>query len=142
MCFATHTHHIISKGHGGRSFSARTSVAVNPKLEYVVEIKSSQEHVTSSGATKRKGLGLVLKDEKKPFLIAALELVPKLEAKWGMELVVKARKLGSELENCSYIWMVNRRGEGHKIGDDAVIFPVPALVKEDETSQVYPKFVL
>lgn len=26
-------------------------------------------------------------------------------------------------------------------GDDAVISPAPSLVKEDETSQVYPKFV-
>ena len=26
-------------------------------------------------------------------------------------------------------------------GNDAVISPAPALVKEDETSQIYPKFV-
>ncbi|KAK7293734.1 hypothetical protein RJT34_16607 [Clitoria ternatea] len=71
------------------------AVAVNPKLEYVVvEIKSSQEHVTSSGATKSKGLGLVLKDEKKPFLIAASELVPKLRGKMGHGACCQGKKIG------------------------------------------------
>ncbi|KAK7264637.1 hypothetical protein RJT34_32246 [Clitoria ternatea] len=100
---------------------ANAAVAVNPKLEYaVVEIKSSQEHVTSSGATKKKGLGLVLKDEKKPFFIAASELVPKLEAKWGLELVVKARKLGSELENCRYIHPIDNRECPVVLGGDYI----------------------
>jgi len=40
-----------------------------------------------------------LEDEKKPFLIVASELVPSLEAKWGVKLVVKKKQLGSELEN-------------------------------------------
>lgn len=73
---------------------------MNPKLEYaVVEIKSLPEPDPSSGGNKKKGLGLVLKDEKLPFLIVASELVPSLEAKWGVKLVVKTRQLGSELEN-------------------------------------------
>lgn len=77
-----------------------SAVAVNPKLDYaVVEIKSLQDDPSSGGGTKKKGLGLVLKDEKKPFLIVASELVPSLEAKWGVKLVVKTRQLGSDLEN-------------------------------------------
>lgn len=42
---------------------------------------------------------MVLKNEKKLYLIVASELVPKLEAKWGVKLVVKRRQLGSDLEN-------------------------------------------
>jgi len=73
---------------------------VNPKLEYaVVEIQSLLETDPASGGKKKKGLGLVLEDAKKPFLIVASELVPSLEAKWGVKLVVKTKQLGSELEN-------------------------------------------
>lgn len=77
-----------------------TAVAVNSKLEYdVVEVESLNGHASSSGETRKKRLGVVLKDEKKLFLIVASELVPKLEAKWGVKLVVKRRLLGSDLEN-------------------------------------------
>ena len=82
-----------------------SAVAVNPKLEYdVVEVESLNEHVSSSGDTKKKRLGIVLKDEKKLFLIVASELVPTLEAKWGVKLVFKRRLLGSDLENYRLIW--------------------------------------
>lgn len=82
------------------------AVAVNSKLEYdVVEVESLNEHDSSSGDTKKKRLGIVLKDEKKLFLIVASELVPTLEAKWGVKLVFKRRLLGSDLENYRLIWM-------------------------------------
>ncbi|RDY04671.1 Isoleucine--tRNA ligase, chloroplastic/mitochondrial, partial [Mucuna pruriens] len=100
---------------------ANAAVAVNPKLEYaVVEIKSSQEDDPSSGGTKKKGLGLVLKDEKKPFLIVASELVPSLEAKWGVKLVVKTRQLGSDLENYRYIHPIDNRECPVVIGGDYI----------------------
>lgn len=77
-----------------------SAVAVNPKLEYdVVEVQSLNGDASSSAETRKKRLGIVLKDEKKLFLIVASELVPKLEAKWGVKLVVKRRQLGSDLEN-------------------------------------------
>ncbi|KAK7363579.1 hypothetical protein VNO77_05726 [Canavalia gladiata] len=100
---------------------ANAAVAVNPKLEYaVVEVKSLQEHDPSSGGTQKKGLGLVLKDEKKPYLIVASELVPKLEAKWGVKLIVKTRQLGSDLENCRYIHPIDNRECPVVIGGDYI----------------------
>ncbi|XP_027333502.1 isoleucine--tRNA ligase, chloroplastic/mitochondrial isoform X2 [Abrus precatorius] len=100
---------------------ANAAVAVNPKLEYaIVEVKSSQEHDPSSGGTGKKGLGLVLKDEKKPFLIVASELVPKLETKWGVKLVVKTKQLGSNLENCRYIHPIDNRECPVVIGGDYI----------------------
>ena len=58
-----------------------SAVAVNPKLEYaIVEVEPLNEPVLSSGETRKKRLGNVLKDEKKPFL-------------------VKKRLLGSDLEH-------------------------------------------
>lgn len=77
-----------------------SAVAVNPKLEYVVvEVESLNEHASSSGETRQKRLGTVLKDENKLFLIVALDLVSTLEAKWDVKLVVKKKLLGSNLEN-------------------------------------------
>lgn len=77
-----------------------SAVAVNPKLEYaVVEVESLDGQASSSGETRKERLGIVLNDEKKPFLIVASDLVPTLEAKWGVKLVVKRRLLGSDLEN-------------------------------------------
>lgn len=68
-----------------------------------MEVEPSPEQGSVGGA-KKKRLGNVFKEEKKPFLIVASELVPKLEAKWGVKLVVKKRLLGSHLENCRYVW--------------------------------------
>ncbi|KAK7387905.1 hypothetical protein VNO78_22703 [Psophocarpus tetragonolobus] len=100
---------------------ANAAVAVNPKLEYaVVEIKPLPEHGHSSDGTKKKGVGLVLKDEKRPFLIVASELVPSLEAKWGVKLVVKTRQLGSELENYRYIHPIDNRECPVVIGGDYI----------------------
>lgn len=100
---------------------ANAAVAVNPKLEYdVVEVESLNEHVSSSGDTKKKRLGIVLKDEKKLFLIVASELVPTLEAKWGVKLVFKRRLLGSDLENYRYIHPVDNRECPVVVGGDYI----------------------
>lgn len=100
---------------------ANAAVAVNPKLEYdVVEVESLNEHVSSSGDTKKKRLGIVLKDEKKLFLIVASELVPTLEVKWGVKLVFKRRLLGSDLENYRYIHPVNNRECPVVVGGDYI----------------------
>jgi isoleucyl-tRNA synthetase len=69
---------------------------VNAKLIYaIVEVQSLSKDVSLS-------TGNFLKEEKKPFLIVASDLVPTLEAKWGLKLVVRKRVSGSDLENCRY----------------------------------------
>ena len=84
------------------SFSYYLSgVAVNAKLKYaVVEAKSFMEDVPVSAGNKRRRLGNVLKEPKKPFFIVAYDLVPTLETKWGTKLIIKKTLLGSDLENC------------------------------------------
>lgn len=51
---------------------------------------------------KKKKPGNILKEGKRPFLVVASDLVPTLEAKWGVKIVVKKKLLGSELENCRF----------------------------------------
>lgn len=78
-----------------------TAVAVNAKLIYaIVEVQSDPEDVSLSDGNKKRRPGNVLKEENKPFLIVASDLVPALEAKWGVKLVVRKRVSGSDLENC------------------------------------------
>lgn len=79
------------------------AVAVNAKLQYaIVELLPVPvpEDASSSAANKKRQLGNVLKEDKKPFLIVALDLVPTLEAKWSVKLVVRKTLSGSDLENC------------------------------------------
>lgn len=72
---------------------------MNAKLKYaIVEVQTQSE--TLSAENKRRRFGNVLKEEKKPFLIVASDLVQTLEAKWGLKLVVRKTVLGSDLENC------------------------------------------
>ncbi|KAJ1407648.1 Zinc finger, FPG/IleRS-type [Sesbania bispinosa] len=100
---------------------ANAAVAVNCKLEYdIVEVESLNEHGSSSVETKKRRHGIVLKDEKKLFLIVASELVPKLETKWGVKLVVKRRLLGSDLENYRYIHPIDNRECPVVIGGDYI----------------------
>lgn len=100
---------------------ANAAVAVNPKLEYaVVEVESLDGQASSSGETRKERLGIVLNDEKKPFLIVASDLVPTLEAKWGVKLVVKRRLLGSDLENYRYTHPVDNRECPVVIGGDYI----------------------
>lgn len=71
---------------------------MNAKLRYaIVEVQTQPE--TLSAENKKQRFGNVLKEEKKPFLIVASDLVQTLEAKWGLKLVVRKTLLGSDLEN-------------------------------------------
>jgi isoleucyl-tRNA synthetase len=78
---------------------------VNPKLTYVVaELLPNPESTAEiSGDGKKLKVGNVLKSgEKKLFLIAASELVPKLESKWGVKISVRRTFPGSALEHIRY----------------------------------------
>ena len=73
---------------------------MNAKLQYaIVEVQSHSEDAFLSAGHKKRQLGNVLKEERKPFLIVALDLVSTLEAKWGVKLVVRNILSGSDLEN-------------------------------------------
>lgn len=74
---------------------------MNAELLYAVTEVHSLEDVST--LPRAGNLGIVLKDrQRKPFLIVALELVPTLQSKWGVKLLVKRTFLGSALENCRY----------------------------------------
>lgn len=82
-------------------FSPFSAVAVNAKLQYsVVEVHSPLEDVSKSKRNEKGRLGNALKEQKNLFLVVASDLVPTLEAKWGLKLVIKKTLLGSDLENC------------------------------------------
>ncbi|CAK7333191.1 unnamed protein product [Dovyalis caffra] len=99
----------------------RIAVAVNAKLQYaVIEVQSFSGDVSTSSGNKKQRLGHVLKEEKKPFLIVASDLVSTLEAKWGTKLVVKKTLLGSDLENCRYIHPIDKRECPVVIGGDYI----------------------
>ncbi|XP_020589308.1 isoleucine--tRNA ligase, chloroplastic/mitochondrial isoform X2 [Phalaenopsis equestris] len=83
---------------------ANAAVAVNPGLVYAVAEVHSVIEDTSSSLGKRTKLRSILKnEEKKPFIIIASDLVPALESKWGVKLVIKKTFLGAALENCRYL---------------------------------------
>lgn len=76
---------------------------MNAKLQYaIVEVQSLSGDVSLSAGNKKQRLGNILKESKKPFLIVASELVPTLEAKWGVKLIIKKILSGSDLENCRF----------------------------------------
>nr|GEU92962.1 isoleucine--tRNA ligase, chloroplastic/mitochondrial [Tanacetum cinerariifolium] len=100
---------------------ANAAVAVNSKLQYaIVEVQSCSPDVASSSEDKKKRFGSVLNDGEKPFFIVALDLVPTLEAKWGVKLVVKKTVLGSDLENCRYAHPINGQECPVVIGGDYI----------------------
>ena len=83
------------------NFSPFSAVAVNAKLQYsVIEVHSPLEDVSMPKQSEKGRLGNVLKEQKNLFLVVASDLVPTLEAKWGLKLVIKKTVLGSDLENC------------------------------------------
>ncbi|KAM1191788.1 hypothetical protein ACFX15_011901 [Malus domestica] len=99
---------------------ANAAVAVNAKLLYaIVEVQSLPEDSLSDGNKKGRS-GNLLKEEKKPFLIVASDLVPALESKWGVKLVVRKRVSGSDLENCRYVHPVFNRECPVVIGGDYI----------------------
>ncbi|KAF3456218.1 hypothetical protein FNV43_RR00868 [Rhamnella rubrinervis] len=98
---------------------ANAAVAVNAKLKYaVVEVQTLSE--TLSAENKRQRIGNVLKEEKKPFIIVASDLVQALEAKWGLKLVVRKQLLGSDLENCRYIHPIFNKDCPVVVGGDYI----------------------
>lgn len=100
---------------------ANAAAAVNAKLQYaVVEVQSASVGVSSSSGNTKKQLGNVLNEEDKPFLIMALDLVPTLEAKLGMKLVVKKTLLGSDLEYFRYVHPIDNRECPVVIGGDYI----------------------
>ncbi|PON88324.1 Isoleucine-tRNA ligase [Trema orientale] len=100
---------------------ANAAVAVNAKLQYaIVEVQSLSEDVSSSAGNKKRKLGNVLQEEKKPFLIVALDLVSTLEAKWSVRLVIRKVLSGSDLENCRYIHPVSSKECPVVIGGDYI----------------------
>ncbi|KAL4642936.1 hypothetical protein ACB092_02G055700 [Castanea dentata] len=100
---------------------ANAAVAVNAKLQYaIVEVQSLSEDVSLSAGNKKQRLGNILKESKKPFLIVASDLVPTLEAKWGVKLIIKKILSGSDLENCRYIHPIDNRECPVVIGGDYI----------------------
>ncbi|WCJ23497.1 Isoleucine--tRNA ligase [Euphorbia peplus] len=99
---------------------ANAAVAVNAKLQYaVVEVQPTEDASTFVGSKKRR-LGNLLVEQKKPFLIVASELVPALEAKWAVKLLVKKTLSGSDLENCRYIHPIDNKECPVVIGGDYI----------------------
>ncbi|MBA0739804.1 hypothetical protein Gogos_013039 [Gossypium gossypioides] len=100
---------------------ANSAVAVNAKLQYaVVEAKSLSEDVHPSAGNKKKRLGNIVTEPKMPFFIVASDLVPTLEAKWGIKLIVKKTLSGSDLENCRYVHPINNMECPVVIGGDYI----------------------
>ncbi|OMO82700.1 Aminoacyl-tRNA synthetase, class Ia [Corchorus capsularis] len=100
---------------------ANAAVAVNARLEYaVVEAKLLSEDVPTSAGNEKRRLGNVLKEQKKPFLIVALDLVPTLETKWGIKLNIKKTLFGSDLENCRYVHPINNTECPVVVGGDYI----------------------
>ncbi|KAL7210474.1 hypothetical protein ACSBR1_031934 [Camellia fascicularis] len=97
------------------------SVAVNSKLQYaVVEVHALLGDASTSPGDRKKRLGNVLKEQNKPFLIIASDLLSTLEAKWGTKLVVKKILKGSDLEHCRYICPIDSRECPVIIGGDYI----------------------
>lgn len=74
----------------------------------------------ASSVNKEKRLGNVLKENCNLHLVVALDLVPTLEAKWGLKLVVKTTLTGGELENCRYVHPIESRECPVVIGGDYI----------------------
>ncbi|KAE8734218.1 Isoleucine--tRNA ligase [Hibiscus syriacus] len=100
---------------------ANAAVAVNAKLQYaVVGPKPLFEDAHLSTGNKKKRIGNVLKEPNMPFFIVAYDLLPTLEAKWGIKLIIKKTLLGSDLENCRYVHPVTNMECPVVIGGDYI----------------------
>ncbi|AED95762.1 tRNA synthetase class I (I, L, M and V) family protein [Arabidopsis thaliana] len=100
---------------------ANAAVAVNAKLQYsVVEVQSFSEDESTVTSNKKKIPGKVLKNQQKLFVIVATDLVPALEAKWGVKLSISKTFLGSDLENCRYTHPIDNRDCPVVIGGDYI----------------------
>ncbi|CAM8997561.1 unnamed protein product [Rhodiola kirilowii] len=100
---------------------ANAAVAVNAKLQYaVVKVQSPMPDDSASSDKAKKKLGSVLLQEKKLFLVVALDLVKALEDKFGVKLIVKKTFLGSDLENCRYIHPLSSKECPVVVGGDYI----------------------
>ncbi|WZY79182.1 hypothetical protein YC2023_025566 [Brassica napus] len=102
--------------------SSRTALAeAELELQYsVVEVQSSSEDESASTSNKKKMMGKVLKNQQKLFVIVATDLVPALEAKWGVKLIITKTFLGSDLEGFRYTHPVDKRDCPVVIGGDYI----------------------
>ncbi|CAL5407074.1 unnamed protein product [Camellia sinensis] len=117
------------------------SVAVNSKLQYaVVEVHALLGDASTSPGDRKKRLGNVLKEQNKPFLIIASDLLSTLEAKWSAKLVVKKILMGLDLKHCRYIHPVDSKECPVIIGGDYITtefgtglygLPIHSLVDDD-----------
>lgn len=100
---------------------ANAAVAVNQELQYaVVEVQSASSDASALHDKVKKQLGNVLKELQKLFLVIAVDLVPILEAKWGVKLVIKRTLLGSDLEHSRYIHPIDDRDCPVVVGGDYI----------------------
>lgn len=100
---------------------ANAAVAVNAKIQYaVVEVQSLSEDVSVSLENGKGRLGNLMKEQNKPFLIVASDLVATLEEKWGMKLIVRTTLMGSDLDNCRYIHPIDNRECPVVLGGDYI----------------------
>ncbi|XP_050217026.1 isoleucine--tRNA ligase, chloroplastic/mitochondrial [Mercurialis annua] len=99
---------------------ANAAVAVNAKLQYAVVEVQPLENASTSSENKKRRFGNVLREPKQPFLVVASELVPVLEAKWNVKLVIKKTVSGSALENCRYTHPIDNRECPVVIGGDYI----------------------
>ncbi|KAH9605152.1 hypothetical protein KSS87_019895 [Heliosperma pusillum] len=100
---------------------ANAAVAVNAKLKYsVVELLSPLEDVSVSSANTKRRIGSIFGELKKPYVIVASDLVPTLEAKWGIKLLIKRSFLGSDIEHCKYSHPVDNRECPVVVGGDYI----------------------
>ncbi|CAN0900547.1 Isoleucine--tRNA ligase, chloroplastic/mitochondrial [Linum grandiflorum] len=100
---------------------ANAAVAVNDKLQYaVIEIQSFLEDSSLPTGKQKQRPGNVLREQKRPFLVVALDLVPTLQAKWGVKLLIRKSMLGSELDGFRYIHPVDNRECPVVIGGDYI----------------------
>lgn len=100
---------------------ANAAVAVNAKLQYaIVELQTLSEDSSLSAGNKKRQLGNFLKEEKKPYLIVALDLVPTLEAKWSVKLIIRKTLSGSDIENSRYIHPISNKECPVVVGGDYI----------------------
>ncbi|KAG0613475.1 hypothetical protein M758_6G105600 [Ceratodon purpureus] len=104
---------------------ANAAVAVNDKLTYaVVEIQSSisseeESDASKTGKSKARN-GSALQSLVVKHVIVAADLVPSLQAKWGVSLEVKGTFLGSALEHSRYQHPLEERESPVVIGGDYI----------------------
>lgn len=100
---------------------ANVAVAVNPTVVYgVAEVHSVLEETLSSPGMQAKFGSILKKEENKPFIIVASDLVPTLESKWGVKLVIKKTFIGTALENCRYLHPLDGKECPVVIGGDYI----------------------